>query len=204
MRYKSSLILFLFIGLASTTILSSQTAQEIGDAASSDTPSPKATATPAPEDTEIARLTAATDFAYLPFSSKPPIHNSTEQAVLDIVNSERNSAGCGPLTGNILLAAAARNHNQDMIDNDFFSHTGSDGSNPDTRITRTGYGYSTWGENIAAGYNNPTSVMTGWMNSDGHRANILNCNFTEIGISYLYDSNSDYGHYWVQVFGRPN
>ena len=63
------------------------------------------------------------------------------------------------------------------------------------------------GENIAAGYASPEAVMSGWMNSSGHRANILNCNFTEIGVGYAYAANDpgtiQYRHYWTQVLAKP-
>lgn len=147
---------------------------------------------------------------YLPLITKPGPDSSLhpfEQEVLTLVNSERASAGCPSLTANDKLVAAARGHSQDMADNDFFSHTGSNGSSPSDRIEAQGYNWSWWGENIAAGYSSPADVMAGWMNSPGHRDNILTCDFTEIGIGYVYNANDggnvDYGHYWTQVFGRP-
>jgi len=96
---------------------------------------------------------------------------------------------------NSQLNQAATNHANDMTTNNFFSHTGSDGSNVGTRVTRTGYNWSTVGENIASGYRSAQEVHDGWMNSSGHRANILNSNYTQIGIARS-------GNIWVQVFGR--
>ena len=111
------------------------------------------------------------------------------------------------MVANEKLVAAARGHSNDMAINDFFSHTGSDGSSPWDRIERQGYSLASGGENIAAGYSTPASVMDGWMNSPGHRANILNCGFTEIGIGYAYladDTGSvNYHHYWTQDFATP-
>ena len=88
---------------------------------------------------------------------------------------------------------------------DFFSHTGIDGSTMTQRIGVAGYQFSSAAENIAAGYTTPEEVVGGWMNSPGHRANILNPNLTEIGVGY-YCLETDpgtlnYNHYWTQDFG---
>ncbi len=127
--------------------------------------------------------------------------------VVNLTNQQRVANGCDPVTLNTQLYQAAYGHSEDMGLNDFFSHTGSDQSNPGARIAETGYRSRTWGENIAAGYSSPTSVMSGWMGSSGHRANILNCNFTEIGVGYYYLANDtgsvNYRRYWTQVFATP-
>ncbi len=129
------------------------------------------------------------------------------QAVVDLINTERASAGCPPLQVNSKLVAAAQGHSEDMALNDFFSHTGSNGSSFIDRIEAQGYSWSTGGENIAAGYTTAASAVDGWMNSDGHRANILNCNFEETGVGYYYlanDTGSENWHYyWTQVFASP-
>lgn len=83
-----------------------------------------------------------------------------------------------------------------MASHSNMSHTGSDGSDPGARITRAGYTWSTYGENVAYGYSTPEKVMEGWMNSQGHRENILNCSFKEIGIGLAQP-----GNYWTQDFG---
>jgi uncharacterized protein YkwD len=83
-----------------------------------------------------------------------------------------------------------------MSDHQSMSHTGSDGSSPGDRITRAGYDWRTYGENVAYGYPTPESVMAGWMSSPGHKANILNCAFKEIGVGMAKD-----GYYWTQDFG---
>lgn len=127
--------------------------------------------------------------------------------VVTLTNQERASAGCPPLSVSDRLTQAAQGHSQDMAVNDFFSHTGSNGSSTWQRISATGYSYSSAAENIAAGYSTPASVMAGWMGSPGHRANILNCNLREIGVGYYYQSpdtgSINYSHYWVQVFATP-
>ena len=127
--------------------------------------------------------------------------------VVELTNIERANAGLQPLTLDLQLVDAAQDHSNDMAQDDFFSHTGADGSTVGSRVTDTGYQYSTVGENIAAGQTTAAEVVEGWMNSPGHRANILNGNFTEIGIGYEYLANDtgsvNYNHYWTQVFGTP-
>jgi uncharacterized protein YkwD len=111
------------------------------------------------------------------------------------------------LTMNDKLHQAASSHSADMIARDFFDHTNPDGQGLSERLAEVGYNWWTWGENIAAGYASPEAVMSGWMNSSGHRANILNCNFTEIGVGYAYAANDpgtvQYHHYWTQVLAKP-
>ena len=91
-----------------------------------------------------------------------------------------------------------------MACNNFFSHTGSDGSNVGQRVNAQGYLWSWVGENIFAGGSaTPQSAFDWWMNSDLHRANLLHANFTEIGIGYIYEANSLYKGYFTAVFARP-
>ncbi|MFB6672480.1 CAP domain-containing protein [Streptomyces sp. NPDC056390] len=116
--------------------------------------------------------------------------------VLTLVNKERSKAGCSPLTMNAKLTKAAQDHSKDMASHRNMSHTGSDGSSPGDRITRAGYSWSSFGENVAYGYSTPEKVMAGWMSSPGHKRNILDCSFKEIGIG-LAQPNS----YWTQDFG---
>ncbi len=127
--------------------------------------------------------------------------------VLELTNAERAKAGFDPLKLNSQLVNAAQNHSQNMAEDDFFSHTGEDGSSVSDRVQDTGYQYSRLGENIAAGQKTAEQVVQGWMNSPGHRANILNPNFTEIGIGYVFLENDtgsvNYNYYWTQVFGNP-
>ncbi|MEX0171524.1 CAP domain-containing protein [Streptomyces sp. LMG1-1-1.1] len=117
--------------------------------------------------------------------------------VIALVNAERAKAGCGPLTANATLTKAAQGHSDDMAARDFFDHTNPDGKGPGDRVTAAGYPWSTYGENIAMGQQTPEQVMDAWMNSSGHRANILNCDFKEIGVG-IHTSG---GPYWTQVFG---
>jgi uncharacterized protein YkwD len=110
------------------------------------------------------------------------------------------------VTARTELTQAAQTHAIDMGCNLFMSHTGSDGSSALDRIIRFGYPYNWWGENVAAGWSTPAAVMTAWMNSQPHRDNILNPNFTEIGIGYVYnsrDNTNSWYHYWSMSLGRP-
>ncbi|AWN25192.1 CAP domain-containing protein [Streptomyces sp. NEAU-S7GS2] len=116
--------------------------------------------------------------------------------VVELVNDERRKAGCSPLTVNAKLTKAAQDHSKDMADHRNMSHTGSDGSSPEDRITRAGYNWSSYGENVAYGYSTPESVMEGWMTSPGHKRNILDCSFKEIGVGHAQPDD-----YWTQDFG---
>ncbi|MBD0424069.1 CAP domain-containing protein [Streptomyces sp. TRM S81-3] len=116
--------------------------------------------------------------------------------VVELVNAERSKAGCSPVTVNATLTKAAQAHSEDMAAHRNMSHTGSDGSSPADRITGAGYNWRTYGENVAYGYDTPEKVMAGWMSSTGHRENILNCEFKEIGVGLAQP-----GSYWTQDFG---
>ncbi|MEU6458024.1 CAP domain-containing protein [Streptomyces sp. NPDC047065] len=116
--------------------------------------------------------------------------------VVELVNAERSKAGCSPVTVNAALTKAAQAHSEDMAATGTMSHSGSNGSSPDDRITNAGYNWSSYGENVAYGYETPEKVMAGWMASPGHKENILNCDFKEIGVGLAQP-----GSYWTQDFG---
>ena len=120
------------------------------------------------------------------------------QQVVSLTNAERAKNGCGALTVDSRLQAAAQGHSDDMVARDFFDHTDPSGKNPGDRITAAGYRWSTYGENIAYGQRTPAAVMSAWMNSSGHRANILNCRFKNIGVGVTLKSGTPY---WTQNFG---
>jgi len=143
-----------------------------------------------------------------PLAPLPPGWSSYEVRVVELANQERAANGCTVMLAmNDKLHKAAYDHSADMLARDFFSHTNPDGEGPSQRIAEVGYIWSSWGENIAAGCPSPEDVMAGWMDSAGHRANILNCNFMEIGVGYVYadtdGGEAPYHHYWTQVFGTP-
>ncbi|MBV2354074.1 sigma-70 family RNA polymerase sigma factor [Streptomyces sp. J2-1] len=127
------------------------------------------------------------------------VATGTVAQVVALVNKERSKAGCGPVAENADLDQAARGHSDDMAARNFFEHSNPDGADPGKRITAAGYRWSTYGENIAKGQPTPASVMDSWMNSPGHRANILNCSFKEIGVG-VHNGGSG-GPWWTQDFG---
>jgi uncharacterized protein YkwD len=126
---------------------------------------------------------------------------SMQAQVVALTNVERAKAGCRPLAVDPRLAAAAQVHSSDMAAGDYFSHGSRDGRTPFQRIAAAGFAFSVAAENIAAGQRSPQDVLTGWMNSPGHRANILNCALTHIGVGYA--TGGSYRAYWVQDFGTP-
>ncbi|MCS6909199.1 MAG: CAP domain-containing protein [Anaerolineales bacterium] len=163
----------------------------------------------APAAAQEGDLTATSSHRiFLPFIGREAFQISPFAAeVVALTNQHRVAAGCAPLTINSRLMAAAQLHSEDMALHDFLSHTGSNGSSPWDRMRAQGYNFSHAAENIAAGYPTPASVMDGWMNSPGHRTNILNCDLREIGVGYYFLANDtgnvNYQHYWTQDFGTP-
>ncbi len=123
-----------------------------------------------------------------------------QQQIVSLVNVERSKAGLQPVTLNSKLSQAAQNHTNDMVSKGYFSHTSPSGGTMTSRVNAVGYAYSTIGENIAAGSSTASATMTQWMNSPGHKANILNPKFRELGVGYA-PSNDQYRYYWTQVFG---
>ena len=116
--------------------------------------------------------------------------------ILNLVNEERAKAGLSALTLDMNITAAANVRAKEIKQS--FSHTRPDGSSFSTALKEQGVSYRGSGENIAWGQKSPEQVMNGWMNSDGHRANILNKNFTSMGVGYHQDENGV--NYWVQLF----
>jgi uncharacterized protein YkwD len=124
-----------------------------------------------------------------------------ETEVVKLTNAQRVAKGCQALRIDSRLTEAARAHSTDMVKAGIFSHTGSDGSNFVTREVRAGYPKSgAAAENIAWGYRTPKEVVNGWMNSSGHRKNILNCANTAVGVGVAYTKGG--APYWTQDFGR--
>ncbi|MEV0561630.1 CAP domain-containing protein [Dactylosporangium sp. NPDC050588] len=132
--------------------------------------------------------------------TKPVESSSLESEVVTLTNNYRKANGCGALRIDSRLVAAARNHSTDMVTNNFFSHTGSNGSTFVQREVAAGYTTGASAENIAWGYRSPQEVVTGWINSEGHRANILNCSSVAVGVGLAY--KADGTPYWTQDFGR--
>lgn len=138
--------------------------------------------------------------------SKTPIILASryDSQLLELTNAERRKAGLPPLRLSPQLGQAAQSHAEDMVRNNYFNHTGANGSQPSDRARAAGYSGSYIGENIAAGKANPADTIRQWMNSPGHRANILRREYTEIGFGYVNASSTQYRHFWVQVFGTPS
>ena len=118
-----------------------------------------------------------------------------EREVVNLVNEIRLKNGLTPMTSHWELSRIARYKSRDMSENGYFSHTSPVYGSPFDMIKSFGLSYKTAGENIAKGQKNPKNVVAAWMNSTGHRANILNSKFTTIGVGY-----EQYGHYWTQMF----
>ncbi len=119
------------------------------------------------------------------------------------INRRRQAHGCPAVVFNQALTLAAERHSKDMATNNFFSHTGSDGSTFSQRIVQAGYSpYQKIGEILAAGYSSPKAVVDGWMNSPGHRAIMLDCIYDDIGISLETRSGTTYHYYWTATFGK--
>lgn len=118
-----------------------------------------------------------------------------EAEVVRLVNEIRQENGLQPLTANWELSRVARYKSQDMKDKGYFSHTSPTYGTPFQMIRAFGLSFRTAGENIAKGYATPQAVVNGWMNSSGHRANILNSAYKQIGVGYVAQ-----GSYWTQMF----
>jgi uncharacterized protein YkwD len=133
----------------------------------------------------------------------PPTNFRTE--VVRLTNEFRKDNGLKPLTLNLRLNRAAQGHSADMANRDFFNHANPDGLKAGRRATIAGYDYSRLGENIAAGQRTPQEVVESWKKSPGHRKNMLNPKFEEIGVGYLKvnpdPGNVQYKFYWTQNFG---
>ncbi|EGZ19733.1 hypothetical protein PHYSODRAFT_327924 [Phytophthora sojae] len=154
----------------------------------------------------VAAATVSSDADNLRHDSRQlaATYSTTSQyasGMLALVNAQRAAYGLSPLCLNTKLMAAAMRHSKDMAAYNFMSHTGSDGSTMSSRIDDAGYMWTRAAENVAAGQTTISSVMTSWMNSAGHRANILG-DYTMFGTAYAYNSGSRYRHYWTQDFGK--
>ncbi|MEU8106866.1 CAP domain-containing protein [Nonomuraea muscovyensis] len=160
------------------------------------TTSPTATPTAAPTATATPKPTAT------PTSSTPPaggVGTAEENEVVRLTNAERAKGGCQPLKHDAQLRKAAFGHSSDMATQNYFSHTSKDGRTFMDRIRGAGFaGGSAFAENIAMGQQTPSAVVTAWMNSSGHKANIMNCKYTVIGVGAAKNAKGQI--YWTQNF----
>ena len=139
---------------------------------------------------------SAQTFGQVVVTRGEPDSSNFAEEVLELVNIERARAGVAPLRLSEELTERANIRAEEIVE--LFSHTRPDGTSCFTVFQ--GLNYRTCGENIAAGSSTPAEVVDQWMNSPGHRANILNGNFKYLGLGYCYDENGEYDHYWVQLF----
>ena len=149
----------------------------------------------------------------VPFT--PPLAeqaNELEARVIRLVNDARSRprrcgdqllAAAPPVRANFRLRRAAAAHASDMAKRSYFSHTGSDGSQVAERTRRVGYAWRKVGENIAAGQMEAETAMQGWLQSPSHCANLMQPSYTEMGLAFAVNPQSESGVYWVQVFGLP-
>ncbi|KPI50516.1 sporulation protein [Clostridioides difficile] len=143
-----------------------------------------------------------------PESNKPDDNNNSgstnenfsayQKEVVDLVNIERSKAGLNPLTLDSSISNVATKKSQDMIDNNYFSHNSPTYGSPFDMLKKFGISYKTAGENIAMGQKTPKEVVNAWMNSEGHRKNIMNPNFSKIGVGVAQKSGGSI--YWTQIF----
>jgi len=124
------------------------------------------------------------------------------EEMLSLVNGIRADRGIAPLRLNSELNNAAFDHSYDMASNNYFSHTGLNGSTFSQRSIEAGYTGSPRGENIAAGNYSVVNTFNQWVNSPGHLNNMLNSNANEMGIGHATFNGSTYTHYWTQIFGK--
>ncbi len=118
-----------------------------------------------------------------------------EQKVVELTNAERAKQGLKPLTLDVELSKVARIKSQDMKDKNYFDHNSPTYGSPFDMMKQFGISYKSAGENIAQGQQSPEAVVQAWMNSQGHRENIMNASYTHIGIGHVADNN-----YWTQMF----
>ncbi|MBX4266128.1 serine protease [Clostridium estertheticum] len=157
-------------------------------------------ATPAkavPTKTTPAKTTA-TKATPTPVASTSTANNKLEKEVVTLVNQERAKQGLAPLTDNVKLSNVARTKSEDMVAKNYFDHTSPTYGSPFDMMKQFGITYKAAGENIAMGQQTASSVMTSWMNSPGHKANILSKNFTDIGVGVAKDKSG--AIYWTQEF----
>ncbi|HAQ41130.1 MAG TPA: hypothetical protein DCM73_10075 [Clostridiales bacterium] len=129
-------------------------------------------------------------------ASTPSSNASYEKRVVQLVNVEREKNGLQPLTLDSSISNVARTKSKDMSDNNYFAHQSPTHGSAGDMMRNSGINWSAWGENIASGQDTPEEVVNAWMNSEGHKANILSPNFGKIGVGYVNNGTP----YWTQMF----
>lgn len=161
--------------------------------------------TPAPEPAPVTPAPAPAPTPQAPAekqpsdtSQVPAANQSWEEQVTALVNQHRSEAGLQPLTHDAQLSDVARVKSAEMRDRNYFSHQSPTYGSPFDMMQQFGIQYRSAGENIAAGQTSPQAVVQAWMDSPGHRANILNASYTKIGVGFV--EGGSYGYYWTQLF----
>lgn len=161
------------------------------------TPSPTA---PVPTPTATTKPTPAPSPTSTAPTPAPGGGSAVSEEVVRLTNAERQKGGCAPLVSDPQLRSAAQGHSADMAAKNYFSHTSPDGRDLTTRIKASGFSpMRAWAENIAMRQRTPADVLQSWMGSSGHRANIMNCDYTHLGVGVATGSQ---GIYWTQVFAK--
>ncbi|MFE1346694.1 sigma-70 family RNA polymerase sigma factor [Streptomyces sp. NPDC058757] len=172
---------------------------------SAPTPTPMPAPAPAPSTVTAAATRPAptrtpATAAPTPARTTPPPPADPGERVTELVNRLRAEAGCAPLRTDPRLTAAARAYARDMTDRDYYGHASPEGEYADTRMTRAGYRWSAWAENLAEGQRDPASVVDGWRSDAGHRRNLLDCAYRDTGVAAVPGPR---GTVWVQKLAAP-
>jgi uncharacterized protein YkwD len=219
-------IWFVLIALGTVLLLNAcNPGQTVAGWFATDTPTPTMTFTPTATFTltptatltftPTATFTLTATFTPVPTRTSTPLpagetvcngtNSSIEGQTVYLINQSRTQAGLSALTSNSALASAARAHSKDMAQNNYFSHTGSNGSSMESRISGAGYSYSAAGEIIYAGpgkLNTPYSAVSNWLASSAHHKIIMDSIYTDVGVGYWCDPNSQHEGYFTADFGR--
>ena len=198
---KHSKKIILVVSFCAVALVAGLVGFLVGDSAPSSIETMTPTTTPLAARNGMTPTTATSTTTTI--ASVVIVLTSDEELMLNLVNQERNSQGLQQLTWCLALERSSQAHSDDMATRDYFEHASPEGGQVSDRAQEQGYDYSYVGENIAVGQRSVKEVMVGWMNSKGHRENILNPNFTHFGYAKsvgTFEGDSGYV-YWTQNFG---
>lgn len=187
-------------GNTPTTVVATPTMPAVTPTAPSGAMTPASSSTRAPERTVVATATPRVGTTQVAAATP----TAFERRAIELINERRAENGLAPLEMDESLNRAADRYAETMARTDTMSHTGPAGSTPEMRVEEAGY--TDWrfiAENVAAGQPTPEEVVTGWMDSEHHRENILAEQATEIGVGYSENPDSQLRHFWVMNVGAP-